>query len=359
MRILLTNDDGIDAPGIRAMHSALMALDPVSREQFGGPMGAGNGNETEVFTVAPLTVQSATSHGVTFHEPLMTRPTRINGEAGVAVDGRPADCVKVGLTELWTQRFGEGSRPDLVVSGMNAGANVGINVIYSGTVAAAIEAAFMGVPSIAVSLHLGRGMPDFDCAARHARRAIERVLATDGLGPNAVGLGKHEVLNINIPRCEAPEQAADAPETNENRAARMAVAGLPAQPPSGTLPDDQPDHQAKDPSGGREQTKYHNDPMLAGPDAGDEHDPEAELPLVVCPMNVHGHCDKFEKRSSPGGQTYYWSASGGFDFYEIDPGSDVEMLFKRCVTLTPLDYNLTHKAQAASWAERLGAAPSR
>jgi len=354
MRILLTNDDGIDAPGIRALHSVLMALDPVSREQFGGPIGAGTGEETEVYTVAPLTVQSATSHGVTFHEPLMTRPTKVNGQPGVAVDGRPADCVKVALSVLWPDRFGPGTRPDLVISGMNAGANVGINVIYSGTVAAAIEAAFMGVPSIAVSLHLGRGMPDFDCAARHARRAIEKVLAADGLGPQKVGLGAHEVININIPRCEAPEQAADAPESDEDRASRLAVAGLPAQPPSGTLPDDREEKPS-----GREQTRFHADPMLAGPDAGDAHDPEAELPLVVCPMNVHGHCDKFEKRTTPGGQSYYWSASGGFDFHEIDAGSDVEMLFKRCITLTPLDYDLTHRAQAANWAERLGAGAER
>ncbi|MFT5422842.1 MAG: 5'-nucleotidase [Phycisphaerales bacterium] len=343
MRILLTNDDGIDAPGIRALHAALTGIDPASKERFGGPIG---GPDTEVYTVAPLTVQSATSHGVTFHEPLMTRPTPINGHPGVAVDGRPADCVKVGLTELWPQRFGAGTRPDLVVSGMNAGANVGINVIYSGTVAAAIEAAFMGVPSIAVSQHLGRGRPDFDCAARHARCAIEQILTADGGDLSTVRLEKHEVLNINIPRCEAPEQAADVNESVEEQAARSARAGLPAQPPSGTMPDD---------NGG----DFEPDLALAGPDADDPHDPEAALPLVVCPMNVHGHCDKFEKRSSPGGQTYYWSASGGFDFHEIDAGSDVELLFRRCITLTPLSYDLTHRAGAASWAQRLGAGAQR
>ncbi|CAG0961772.1 partial 5'-nucleotidase SurE, partial [Anaerolineae bacterium] len=139
MRILLTNDDGIRAPGIAAMYSAL--IDPV----FGPPLG-------EVFCVAPLEVQSATSHGVTFNSPLMTRTESIDIGTpvvkGIAVDGRPADCVKLALSCLWPERFGEGSRPDLVISGMNAGANCGINVIYSGTVAAAIEAAFLGVPSI-------------------------------------------------------------------------------------------------------------------------------------------------------------------------------------------------------------------
>ncbi|MBZ0171614.1 MAG: 5'/3'-nucleotidase SurE, partial [Phycisphaerales bacterium] len=139
MRILLTNDDGIRAPGLIALHDAL-------RETLTDTI-------TDLVVVAPLTVQSATSHGVTFHEPLMTRTVRASATVtGTAVDGRPADCTKLALTNLWPERFGEGSRPDLVVSGMNMGSNAGINVIYSGTVAAAIEAAFMGVPSIAVSM---------------------------------------------------------------------------------------------------------------------------------------------------------------------------------------------------------------
>jgi 5'-nucleotidase len=179
MRILLTNDDGIHAPGIAAMHKALLA-DPA--------LG-------EVYTVAPLTVQSATSHGVTFHQPLMTRPTRLNGHEAMAVDGRPADCTKLAMTNLWPERFGQGSLPDLVISGMNAGANCGINVLYSGTVAAALEAAFLGVPSIAVSLHLDSVRPDFDRGAAAARRAIDRLLA-GGL-PD-----RHEALSINIPATE-------------------------------------------------------------------------------------------------------------------------------------------------------------
>jgi 5'-nucleotidase len=77
------------------------------------------------------------------------------GGEGVAVEGTPADCVKLSLRALWPERHGAGTRPDLVISGMNHGANVGINVIYSGTVAAAVEAAFLGVPAIAVSLMLG------------------------------------------------------------------------------------------------------------------------------------------------------------------------------------------------------------
>lgn len=345
MRILLTNDDGIDAPGIRAMHAALTASDTASREAFGGPVG---GADTEVFTVAPMTVQSATSHGVTFHQPLMTRPTTINGQAGIAVDGRPADCVKLALTELWPQRFGEGSRPDLVVSGMNAGANVGINIIYSGTVAAAIEAGFLGVPAIATSLHLGRGRPDFDAGARHARRAIERIIAADGRGPNAVGLDAHEVINVNIPRCESPEPEAEGgAQSEEERAAMLAKAGLPMQASSGASPGDE------SLTGG-----FVPDPMLAGPDAGQPYDPEAELPLVVCPMNCHGHADAFEQRRTPGGQTYYWASAGGFDFHDVDAGSDVELLIKRCVTVTPLRYDLTDADRARVWGERLSGEPA-
>lgn len=189
MKILLTNDDGLRAPGIQALYEAL-----VDTAHFAKPLGA------VVSPIAPLTVQSATSHGVTFHTPLMVRQERLGwgGKAemtGIAVDGRPADCVKLAVANLWPEKFGEHSRPDLLVSGMNAGANVGINVIYSGTVAAALEGAFLGIPSIAVSLTLGRGTPDFALAARHARRAIETVIAK-GL-PQA-----HACLSINIPVTE-------------------------------------------------------------------------------------------------------------------------------------------------------------
>jgi len=186
MQILLTNDDGIHAPGIQALHAQL-----IGSNAHPNPLG-------EVFTVAPLTVQSATSHGITYHTPLMIQETTINDHPGIAVDGRPADCTKLALTNLWGEEFGAGSRPDLLISGMNAGANCGINVIYSGTVAAAIEGAFLGIPAIAVSLHLDRELngdrphPDYELAARVARRVLDQVIA-GGL-PNP-----HEILSINIP----------------------------------------------------------------------------------------------------------------------------------------------------------------
>ncbi|MBX3374595.1 MAG: 5'/3'-nucleotidase SurE [Phycisphaeraceae bacterium] len=180
MRILLTNDDGIDAPGIVALHEALQGLG-------------------EILVVAPKTVQSASGHGVTFSTPLLVQQVAVNDEMqGIAVDGRPADCVKLALRSLWGERFGAGSRPNLTISGMNAGANVGINVIYSGTVAAAVESAFLGVPAIAVSLHLGdRNRTCFQRAAQIARSAIDRILRHH--------IDRHSVINVNIPRTEAPD----------------------------------------------------------------------------------------------------------------------------------------------------------
>ena len=177
MRILLTNDDGLRAPGIQALYEALVDAhgEFAASGEGGGPLG-------EVTAIAPLTVQSATSHGVTFHEPLMIQQDRLGwggdeSMTGTAVDGRPADCVKLAIASLWPERFGAGTRPDLLISGMNAGANVGINVIYSGTVAAALEGAFLGIPSIAVSLHIGpggTGKTDFRAGARHARARQQR-----------------------------------------------------------------------------------------------------------------------------------------------------------------------------------------
>jgi len=184
MQILLTNDDGIHAPGIAALHKAL--TNPAHKD---GPLG-------DIFTVAPASVQSATSHGITYHIPLMVEQSTINNQPALAVEGRPADCTKLALTNLYPENFGSGARPDLVISGMNSGANCGINVIYSGTVAAAIEAAFIGVPAIAVSLHMdtqnGKHAPDWDRAAEAARKTIDTLLK-GGLP------SQHEVLSINIP----------------------------------------------------------------------------------------------------------------------------------------------------------------
>lgn len=174
MLILLTNDDGIMAPGIIALHRELAKLG-------------------EVEVVAPETVQSATGHGITISAPLLTSKVTIEGAfTGTAVDGRPADCVKLAIKQILDRK------PDLVVSGMNSGANVGVNHIYSGTVAAAIEAGFLGLPAIAVSLHLHKDVPtDYTRTSAWALEAIKLVLEQ--------GLDGGEVVSINIPALPAGE----------------------------------------------------------------------------------------------------------------------------------------------------------
>src|SRR5262249_22928839 len=173
MQILLTNDDGIYAPGLRALRLELLKVGLVT-------------------VVAPATEQSAAGHSVTLLNPLLVSEVfEDDGKTfvGWAVEGRPADCVKLALLELLPDA------PDLVVSGMNAGSNAGINVLYSGTCAAAIEGAFFQRPSIAVSLEYTKPKPlNFPLAAQHARRVIEQILAHRP-GPGTL-------FNVNIPSLE-------------------------------------------------------------------------------------------------------------------------------------------------------------
>jgi 5'-nucleotidase len=293
MRILLTNDDGIRAPGIAAMYEALMDVDG----HFGGPLQAAGTDSRAprdvVFTIAPLTVQSATSHGVTFKTPLMVaeESVELSGIArmdGLSVDGRPADCVKLAIANLWPDRFGEGSRPDLVISGMNDGANVGVNTIYSGTVAAAIEAAFLGVPAIAVSMQRGRHRANYAVGAAWCRKAIEFILK-DGLPK------PHECISINVPL-----------------------------------------------------TEKHYD--ASGRALGPSEVPTP--PIRVCPMNIHGLVDKFERRRSPFGQVYFWAAGHGLDFRAADPGSDVDVVLKGEIAVTPLKFDLTEYGTLDRWNAR-------
>ncbi|MBX3435984.1 MAG: 5'/3'-nucleotidase SurE [Planctomycetaceae bacterium] len=150
MQILLVNDDGIHAPGLRAMYRVL--------KTFG-----------DVEVVAPLIEQSGMSHRITYLHPIMVKEILEDGQHyGWAVDGSPADCTKMGVLEFCTRE------PDLIVSGINSGSNVGINVLYSGTVAAAIEGAFFGITSFAVSQAQGTP-PDYDAAARYAAKLIQQI----------------------------------------------------------------------------------------------------------------------------------------------------------------------------------------
>jgi 5'-nucleotidase len=166
MKILLTNDDGIYASGLRALYHALAP-------------------DHEVFIVAPETEMSAVGHAITLTRPLRVQEVFKNGLFyGYAVTGTPTDCVKIGVQELLKRP------PDIILSGINLGANVGINVLYSGTVSAATEGAFLGVPSAAISLGT-RNDPDFNFAGQFSKEII-RFMAENPLG-------KKTALNVNIP----------------------------------------------------------------------------------------------------------------------------------------------------------------
>jgi 5'-nucleotidase len=167
MRILLTNDDGIHAPGIHALLPVLSELGEVS-------------------IVAPDRERSATGHGITVHYPLRVQHYCIPDSQVCAwmVDGTPADCVKIAVQALLP------IKPDLVVSGINAGSNLGTDVLYSGTVSAAVEGVILGIPAIAVSLSQHEN-PDFTYAAQAAKRIIMKMLDQE-LPPNTL-------LNINVP----------------------------------------------------------------------------------------------------------------------------------------------------------------
>ena len=247
MLALLTNDDGIYAPGLAAIETALSG-------------------RLETAVVAPATEQSGVGHAITFLTPLTAKEV-FEGDRrrGWAVDGSPADAVKLGIAEFCPRR------PDLVISGINSGLNAGINVLYSGTVAAAIEGAFFGITSIAVSLEWDDHF-EYDRAASMAVAVIERLLARK---PPAGSL-----FNINIPTA--------------------ALQGTPA--------------------------------------------------VRVVPMSVARYGEAFERRVDPRGRNYYWASN--------DPPpppsaieSDITALRAGAITITPLDYDLTHRASIADLAD--------
>src|SRR5512137_2613397 len=163
-RILVTNDDGVRSEGLTELAAALE------------PLG-------EVIVVAPAKEASAVGHALTLHYPL--RLEQLEPRV-YAVDGTPTDCVNLPVAVVFK------GLPDLVVSGINKGYNLGDDVTYSGTVSGALEGALLGVASIAVSLKRSREAPDFSEAARAAARIAERVLA-EGLPPRTF-------LNVNVPK---------------------------------------------------------------------------------------------------------------------------------------------------------------
>lgn len=167
MKILIANDDGIDSPGIRALYEAVK------------DMG-------EVIVVAPHRERSTAGHSLTLHKPLRIHEVAPNF---FSTSGTPADCIYLGMREVFR------SDPDLILSGINAGANLGTDVHYSGTVAAAREGALMNIKSYAFSLvTFPTPKPEplrFEMAAKVARQVLEATLGTK--------FPKHTLLNVNIP----------------------------------------------------------------------------------------------------------------------------------------------------------------
>jgi len=170
MNILLTNDDGIFAPGLAAIYKELVKM----------------GNVT---VVAPAVSHSGASHSITYSRPLVCNKVDINGRfTGFSVQGSPADCVKLAVMQL------HDGPVDLLVAGINNGANAGINVYYSGTVAAAMEGAFLKIPAVAMSLAAEEQM-DFEKAAKYCAEILKKLMP----------VRRGDVININIPQLSEGE----------------------------------------------------------------------------------------------------------------------------------------------------------
>src|SRR5690242_1386674 len=181
LRALLTNDDGIGAAGLQTLRRALTALDDIT-----------------LAVVAPDSNRSATARSITFNRPLwVTEVNFDDGTKGYACDGTPVDCVRLAALGLIP-----GFQPDLIVSGINHGSNLGDDITYSGTVAAALEGVVLGVPGIAVSqqsmaremdFRLGHAF-DFETAAAFTARLVEEI--------DDVPLPPGTLLNVNVPAGE-------------------------------------------------------------------------------------------------------------------------------------------------------------
>jgi 5'/3'-nucleotidase len=170
--ILVTNDDGVTSPGLHALLEAMRELGRVSM-------------------VAPEVERSAVGHAITRHSPLRVKEFALNGKmAGYAVNGTPADCVKLAVSTLLEQR------PDLVVSGINLGPNTATNIIYSGTVSAATEARILGIQSIAISVGTFND-PIWETSTIFAQR-IARLVLKHALPPKVL-------LNVNVPNLALEE----------------------------------------------------------------------------------------------------------------------------------------------------------
>lgn len=177
MRILITNDDGINAPGLEVLHAIAT--------EIAGPGG-------EVWTVAPAFEQSGVGHCISYSRPMMI--ARL-GDRRYAAEGSPADCVLAGLYDVL-----EGARPDLVLSGVNRGNNAAENTLYSGTIGGALEAALQGIPAIALSQFMGPQTADladtFEASRQHGAATVRAILDAGLWQPEA---DYRIFYNVNFP----------------------------------------------------------------------------------------------------------------------------------------------------------------
>ena len=251
MRILITNDDGIHAPGLAVLERAARLL------------------SDDVVVVAPETDQSGVAHSLSLNDPLRLREV---SEGRYAIKGTPTDCVIMAVNAILKDR-----RPDLLLSGINRGQNVAEDVTYSGTIAAAMEGTLLGVPSIALSQaygpETGRQNPHWGCGEAHAGETVRRILAA--------GIPRGTLVNVNFPDCPAE-----------------AVAGVEVT------------------------TQGVRDTAL---------------------MQVHA-------REDGRGNPYYWIGFARGRFTPV-PGSDLEALRHRRISLTPLRLDLTDRDTHARYAQ--------
>jgi len=250
MRILIANDDGYLAPGLAALVRACQGLGDID-------------------VVAPEQNASGTSNALTLNRPLSVFEAQGEALKGFrVVNGTPSDCVHVALTGLLPHR------PDLVLSGINNGANMGDDTLYSGTVAAAMEGFLFGIPAIAFS-QVTKGWGDIDAAAATARAIIDHVLTHVGAG---VGAGAPWLLNVNIPN------RADAPS----------------------------------------------------------------LPRVVTRLGRRHASQPVIRQTNPRGEDIYWIGPAG-DARDGGEGTDFNATAKGCVSITPLQVDLSDHASLSRW----------
>ncbi len=198
-RILLTNDDGIDAPGLKVLERIAWQL------------------ADEVWVVAPLLDQSGTSHSVSLHTPLRMSS---HGVRRFAVTGTPGDCIALALGHLLSH-----DKPDLILSGVNRGANLGTETVFSGTVGAAMTALLFGIPSIALSQGFtDRSAVPWDNALHHGPQVIAQLLA--------MGWPREVCLNVNFPGC-APEAVLPLKITRQGRGRLQGLSVRSAHDPRG------------------------------------------------------------------------------------------------------------------------------